>query len=179
MVNIIALLQAELHKFNANMTAVPIKTADIVFEERISLLCFHCKNYNVKFTCPPKFPKLDYKKIVTEEYRNALLVKCSMPFTESDYQEIRNTSTVALQKALLHLERFLFDNNHPFALSLIGGSCKLCKTGCPPDKCNNPYSARIPMEAIGINVVTTAKNFGIELNFPAKTSITRCGLLLW
>jgi len=179
MANIIALLQAELNKFNANMVSVAISTSDIVFEERINMLCFHCKNYNVKFTCPPKFPKLDYRKIFKEEYHNAMFVSCSMPFNENNYQEVRSTSTVSLQRALLHLERFLFENSHSLALSLIGGSCKLCKTGCPPDKCNNPYSARIPMEALGINVVTTAKNIGIELKFPVKTSITRCGLLFW
>lgn len=65
------------------------------------------------------------------------------------------------------------------AVSFIGGSCKLCKNGCGKDKCNNPYLSRTPVEAIGINVVKSAKENGISITFPPENDIIRIGLLLW
>jgi predicted metal-binding protein len=173
------LLKKKLLEFDSNIQGVSISPKDIDFQEKICLLCFHCKNFNSKFTCPPRIPKLDYKNIICNEYENAMLVYTYMSFTESDYNEVRTASTVKIHKALLYLEKVLLDNNISTALSLIGGSCKLCKTGCPQDKCNNPYQSRIPMEATGINVVTTAKKVGINIKFPVTDSLHRCGLILW
>jgi len=173
------LLKTKLHELDTDIRAVSISPKQIDFEEKVSLLCFHCKNYNLKFTCPPRIPKLDYKNIISNEYVNGMLVFTKIAFSESNYSEVRSSSTIKIQKALLYLEKVLFDNNIITPLSLIGGSCKLCKTGCPQDKCNNPYQSRIPMEAAGINVVTTARKAGIEIKFPVKDNLIRCGLILW
>ena len=102
-----------------------------------------------------------------------------MDFNEENYADIRNESTYKLHKALLHLESFLYNNNISTALSFIGGSCKLCKNGCPSDKCNNPYQSRMPMEAVGINVIKTAELVGLKITFPVVDSLYRCGLILW
>lgn len=175
----IEILRRELEAYDRTIQCAPLSPSQVDFEERIHLLCFHCKHHGHTFTCPPRIPKLDYKRIVREEYRSALLVCTRMEFTEHTYAEVRHASTNKIHRALLRLEKVLFENNISTALSLIGGSCKLCKSGCPADKCNNPYLARIPMEAAGINVVTTARKAGVEITFPVKTSLHRCGLILW
>jgi len=173
------LIKKKLVEFDPSITGVFISPKQIDFEERFRLLCFHCKHYNINFTCPPKIPAVDYKNIITNEYKNGMLVFGKMEFNESNYSEIRTLSTIKIHKALLFLESVLFGENIAAPLSFIGGSCKLCKSGCPPDKCNNPYHARIPMEAAGINVVSTAQKAGVEIVFPVRSHIIRCGLILW
>ena len=172
-------LKAKLREYDANIVGLSISPSSIIFEDKINLLCFHCSHYNYKFTCPPKIPKLDYKYILTSEYENAMLVYTRMSVNETTFTEIRTTSTNVLHKALLYLESVLYANNIPTSISLIGGSCKLCKSGCPSDRCNNPYQSRMPMEAVGINVIKTAKQYGIDITFPVSDSLLRCGLLLW
>lgn len=156
----------------------PISPKELVFEERTKLNCLYCKNYNFNWRCPPRIPQLDYKKVV-EEYQYGIFAQIELPFAEDNYSEIRTQSTNDLHKALLKLEKYLWENNLPLAASFIGGSCKLCKSGCGKERCNNPYAARMPMEAIGINVIKSAAKYGIQINFPPKGKLTRLGMLLW
>jgi predicted metal-binding protein len=114
-----------------------------------------------------------------KEYTNGLLVYCQMPFKEEEYKAVRTESTNLVHKALLNLEKVLWDQNYPLAVSYIGGSCKLCKNGCAADHCRNPYLSRIPIEATGINLITTLKKVGIEIAFPVTDCLSRYGLLLW
>lgn len=154
-----------------------IKASDLIFEERVKMNCFYCGKYNVSWKCPPKIPKIDYIKMLGE-FDNAAFVYLKMSLTDSDYDTVRNDSSVQLHRALLECEKWLWDHNNSTALSFIGGSCKLCKNGCALDKCVNPYMARIPVEALGINVVKSAANCGIDIGFPPKECMMRIGLLL-
>ena len=150
---------------------------DICFEERVKIKCFHCKRYNKKWTCPPKMPDLDYKKIISE-YSNIVAVVCKYYINKETFEEDRNKSTNILHKLLLQSEKILWENNYPMAISFIGGSCKLCENGCDEHSCRNPHLARIPIEATGINVINTMKKY-IDISFPPKEYIYRVGLLLW
>lgn len=141
---------------------------DLIFEERVKLNCFYCKNYNSSWKCPPRIPQLDYEKIVGE-FDHSVFARLELPFTGADFPEIRARSTNELHRALLKLEKYLWDHNFPMALSFIGGSCKLCKNGCGKERCNNPYLVRMSMEAAGINVVKNVEKYGISVTFPRKT----------
>lgn len=151
---------------------------DLVFEERVKLNCFYCKNYNTHWMCPPRIPQLDYQKVISE-YDHGIFARIEMPFTDADFPDIRVRSTNELHRALLSLERYLWEHDEPLALSFIGGSCKLCKNGCGKERCNNPYQARMSMEASGINVVESLRKYGISVVFPPKGSLVRIGMLLW
>ncbi len=155
-----------------------ILQSQIVMEERVKMNCFYCGNYNKSWKCPPKIPAIDVEKMI-REFDYAALISMKKPITEQTFQQARNDSSVELHKALLVAEKWLWDNNNVTALSFIGGSCKLCKNGCTPDNCANPYQARSPVEALGINVVASAKKVGIDIVFPPKDYIVRMGLLLW
>lgn len=159
-------------------TVVPIRAEDVVFEERVRMNCFYCGKYNTCWKCPPKIPDIDFKKMFGE-YDNIAFVYCRYYFTEETYTQVRNESTNELHKTLLQLEGFLWENDNSTALSFIGGSCKLCKNGCGKERCNNPYKARTPMEATGMNVVKTAAKYGIEVKFPPTDHIIRLGMILW
>ena len=149
------------------------------FEERVRMNCFYCKNFNLNWKCPPRIPNIDYKKMMSE-FSHGAFVKVELPFTECNFQDIRNQTTNDLHQILLYLEHFLWNHDHPMALSFLGGSCKLCKGGCSTERCNNPYLSRVPLEATGVNVIKTVEEqTGLHLSFPPKDTLKRVGLLLW
>ncbi len=148
----------------------------LIFEERVKMNCFYCGKYNVSWRCPPNIPTIDYIKMLTE-YENAAFIYVKMGL--EDYIDVRNDSSIYLHRALLLCEKWLYEHNNSMAVSFIGGSCKLCKNGCSPDKCANPYHSRIPVEALGINIVKSAEKFGIKIKFPTEDYMMRIGLLLW
>lgn len=153
----------------------------LFFEQRVKMNCFYCGRYGNNWKCPPNLPDIDYEKMV-REFDNAAFIWLRMEFFRGGgitYEGVRQESSIVLHKALLEAEKVLYENNCSMAVSFIGGSCKLCKNGCGKDKCNNPYLSRTPVEAIGINVVKSAKENGISITFPPENDIIRIGLLLW
>ena len=157
---------------------VTINPHSFVFEERVKQKCFHCKNYNSKWTCPPKNPCVDYPKLF-DEYDRAAVVICKVFVNDKDFEEKRSQSTNTIHRSLLYLEGELYKCNNSLALSFIGGSCKLCKNGCNKERCVNPYISRMPWEATGCNVIKTLENIGLEIKFPITDTLHRYGLILW
>lgn len=172
-------LKEFISHIDSNIEILEIKNSDIIFEQRVKLKCFQCENYYKKWTCSSNIPVLDYENIIKNEYSNALIFYLVTPVDEETFQSVRTRSTNILHKSLLASEKYLYDNNYSLATSFIGGSCKLCKNGCHPEKCANPLLARIPMEAAGINVIKTMKNLKIDVKFPITNELSRYGLLLW
>jgi predicted metal-binding protein len=171
-------LREKLLEFDDRLKIYKIDFQSIIFEERVSLNCFYCSKYNIKWTCPPRIPNIDYKKIISE-YSNINIISIDIPITDTNFEDVRTESTNKLHRALLMLEKELWNNNNSLAVSFIGGSCKLCKNGCGENKCNQPGLARIPIEATGINVVESLKSIGIDVIFPIKDKLSRYGMLLW
>lgn len=155
-----------------------IDASKLIFEERVKMNCFYCGKYNDSWKCPPKIPPIDVPRLLSE-YSNAAFIYVRKTLVGKEYSSVRQESSVEVHRALLECEKWLYEHNNAVALSFIGGSCKLCKNGCSPIKCANPYQARSPLEAMGINVVKSADIFGIKVDFPPKDFILRIGLLLW
>lgn len=157
-----------------------VETLNIKIEERVKLQCFHCEKYNQKWTCPPKIDRINFESVF-KEYKNAMIIYCSIPFNnKQEYDRVRNDSTNLLHKTLLDLEKILYDNNYIFSMSFIGGSCKLCKDECSTTKCRFPHLSRIPLEATGVNVIDFIKSeLNIEIKFPPEKFLYRFGLLVW
>lgn len=155
-----------------------IEVSQLFFEERVKMNCFYCGKYNVSWKCPPRIPEIDYKKMLGEFDHGAFLYIKKF-LSGNDYETVRTDSSTQLHRALLECEKWLWERDNVTALSFIGGSCKLCKNGCAPEKCANPYMARSPVEALGINVIKSAEQAGIHIHFPPENYIMRVGLLLW
>ncbi len=153
-------------------------THELIFEDRVRMACFNCGHYDQNWKCPPKLPNLNYAKMISE-FDNAAFVWVEYSLNKDNYADVRTESTNTLHKTLLAMEQYLLENGCPIYLSFIGGSCKLCKTGCGKDKCNNPYQSRSPLEATGVNVVKSAAKYGIHIEFPARERLIRLGLILW
>lgn len=172
-------LQNFIMTFYPDIIIVKIASDDLVFEERVKLNCFYCEKYNFNWRCPPRIPNdINYQTLISE-FDNAAFVYCDLKFNEKNFSDIRSESSILLHRAMLKLEKFLLDNGNIMCISYIGGSCKLCKTGCGKEKCNNPYLARIPLEATGCNVIKSAQKYNINIKFPVKNHLIRLGLLLW
>lgn len=155
-----------------------IDTADLVFEERVKMNCFYCGRYGRNWRCPPHVPQLDYKKMFCE-FQKGAMIYVKVPFCQSNYDDVRNISSNRLHLGLLHMEKYLWEHNYSTYLSFIAGACKLCRNGCGEKQCSNPYMSRTPLEAVGVNVVQTAKKYDFAIRFPPAEYMIRCGLLVW
>lgn len=169
---------ASVNKEGYEIKGKIIDSSNLIFEERVKMNCFYCGKYNASWKCPPKIPKLDYIKMISE-YENIAFIYLYRNLLNEDYNRVRNDSSVQLHRALLLCEKWLWNHNNSTAISFIGDSCKLCKNGCATDRCANPYQSRSPVEALGINVVESAKKCGIDIIFPPKEYMMRIGMLLW
>ena len=168
-----------LHTISGDAEGIFIEPGKLIFEENVKMNCFYCGKYNNNWKCPPNLPDIDYKRMMNE-FDVGMAVVLSFPIrNENEYDRIRNDSSVILHRLLLELEKWLYQHNSSNALSFIGGSCKLCKGGCGKERCNNPYMSRSPMEAAGINIVKSMKQYGIAVDFPTDQMLKRIGLLLW
>ncbi len=156
-----------------------IEPKELIFEENVKMNCFYCGKYGNNWRCPPNLPDINYQKMIGEyDYGMFVILKYEIK-NSSEYQIIRNNSSVTLHKLLLSLEKWMWNHNNSNAISFGAGSCKLCKSGCGKLKCNNPYMSRSPLEAIGVNVIKSAKRYGIDIKFPTNKQLMRVGLLLW
>lgn len=161
-----------------SLDGIIIDAADLIFEERVRMNCFYCGRYNNNWRCPPKIPDLDYKKMMSE-FDCCAIVYVKMPFNRDNYNDVRNESSISLHKAILEMEKFLWNNNNSTCISFIGGGCKLCKNGCGKERCNNPYLSRTPIEATGVNLVRSLEKYGIKIVFPPRDYMYRFGLILF
>ena len=156
-----------------------IDPTELVFEENVKMNCYYCGKYNSNWRCPPNLPDIDFPKMMKEYEKGLFLWNTFTIGSAQDYSSIRTESSVSLHRILLKVERYLWDHNCSNVISFGAGSCKLCKDGCGKEKCNNPYMARSPVEAMGINVVKSARKYGINIIFPTNDTFIRLGLVLF
>lgn len=168
-----------LNAVNPKAEGVFIQPKELVFEENVKMNCFYCGKYARNWRCPPNLPEIDYPKMMSEYDQGLFVVLRYDIRNEDEYALIRNDSSVMLHRNLLDMEKWMWNHNSSTAISFIGGSCKLCKSGCGKERCNNPYMSRSPLEATGVNIVKSAKKYGIQIQFPTETHLMRIGLLLW
>jgi predicted metal-binding protein len=97
------------------------------------------------------------------------------------YQATLTMNFRRLVDAIGRLEADAQGMGYRFAVGLSGGSCRLCEkcvgqsSGQP---CRHPFEARPAMEAVGIDVVETARSAGVPFEFPARENPVLTGLLL-
>ena len=156
-----------------------VNPKEVIFEENVRMNCFYCGHYNNNWRCPPRIPDIDYPKLFSE-FDEGLLIALQYPIQQKEqFATIRHNSSVELLKLLWRLEEWMWAHDRANALSFGAGSCKLCKDGCGKEHCNNPYLARTALEAVGVNVVKTAKKYGVQVHFPPKNELMRVGLIVW
>ncbi len=80
---------------------------------------------------------------------------------------------------LLELERAAFNMGYTFNTVFFAGHCMLCEK-CNVERgiCNNPIIARFSAESMGINLLKTAENAGMELKFNSSDPTGMAVLLI-
>jgi len=146
-----------------------MESKNVVVKNWVRWKCrFGCGNYGKSLMCPPFSPTPDETRALLKEYEYALLFRQKAPATD-------------LHKLALELERCAFLQGFYSALGFTAGSCKLCEK-CDVEKglCAKPQLARPSTESCGIDVFSTARNAGYEMEVltSKEQEYRRYGLLL-
>ncbi len=126
----------------------------------VRLKCqYGCDGYGQCRTCPPDSPTPEQTRRLLGEYSRAILLRSGPHTGDGDSDE----HYVALRRTAADLERELFLSGHHKAWSMSNGPCDICEV-CDRDKpCVDPEHARPSMEACGIDVFTTVRAAGWEI----------------
>ncbi len=132
--------------------------------EWVGLKCrYGCSQFGTNWSCPPATPDLSQARAIISEYSLALLLtgtqKCTNFYVNNSK---KRSEQVRYWKGTVSIERQLFLHGYDKALSLVAGSCALCKECAYPEACRFPTEKRPTIESLGIDVIGTLKNLGID-----------------
>jgi predicted metal-binding protein len=162
----------KLKKWTARAVKLGAKAARIVparsvkTAEWVRLKCqYGCGGYNGCLTCPPYSPTPERTALMLEDYRWAVLFEAGR----------ESTRTVVAK-----LEREIFLDGYYKAFGMASGPCRLCRECDFEHGCRRPSDARPSMEACGIDVFTTVRRNGFEIEVLTSTGQKgrRFGLVL-
>ncbi len=182
-----------------------IPAEGIIIENRGTFKCRSgCPYYGSSLVCPPHAPHPDEFRMVLKEYSHAFIVRfistakareeisssilqiLAKPDVPSDLKaELQDFFTVfkkdsrLFHQAMLQLEKTAFNSGYPYAVALMPGPCTLCDS-CNGIKgsCSHPTMRRFPADAVGINLIKTAKMAGMDIIFPFNECPDSIGVLL-
>jgi predicted metal-binding protein len=187
-------------KYGASKAAI-IPARNVVVDPRVRLKCMIpvCAGYGVNLMCPPNVMTPEEFSRVLSRYDHAMLLQSRIK-TDREFMDLVRTdkplSEVRMEKKyfdtlaksgrdlvdlLCKLESDALKLGYRFATGLSGGPWRICdkcvgqKSGNP---CRHPFMARPAMEAVGIDVVETARKAGMPFEFPADKNPTWTALLL-
>jgi len=174
--------------------AVNVPVADVMVDERTLLKCLVpiCPHYGWDLMCPPNVLPVSKFKEILNYYHNAILIKVDVPLNDppggggkeredAEYMRSLRDAQKRLHEIVSQIECLCIEEGHHFAAGLIGGPCPLCEQ-CVGIKsglsCCYPLKARPAMEAMGIDVMATARKAGLHLSFGQNDSKSWVGLIL-
>jgi predicted metal-binding protein len=167
-----------------------------------------CPHYGKGLRCPPYTPSIDEFRKILNDYSFAMVIKLKQPEISNEikskynldnleeldrlqdrYDDVDKTSAKLWSDfavhyknvliGLLELEKAAFNMGHTFATVFFAGRCMLCeKCDVETGMCRNPVIARFSAESMGINLLKTAENAGIELKFNSSDSTGIAVLLI-
>lgn len=151
-----------------------IPAQDVVVKNWVRVKCrYGCGGYGKCLTCPPYSPTPEETRNIIADYNKALLMR----FRECE--ECGNSRAANIHKVIFDLERECFLSGYHGTFGMASGPCNWCAE-CNLNECQHPGRARPSMEACGIDVFTTARKAGFEIQvLTSKDQIPTCyGLLL-
>lgn len=164
--------------------AILIHPRDVVLDERVRFQCSYsgCRDYGLRYMCPPFTPDIGEFKKVLSKYFMSLLVQLEGKISDlENWEPEADKYSIRLHNIVYELEKKAFSLGFPFAAGLIGGSCKLCQK-CPAKedpqgRCLQREKARPSLEGLGIDVLKTCENAGINITF-SSNKVAFTGLIL-
>jgi predicted metal-binding protein len=186
--------------------AASFSAVDVIVDDRVRLKCQVpvCDDYGLNLMCPPNVMRIQEFREMLAKYEWAILIQIQASIPDSMVKEIRQAGDVAalyknakfmdsyrksfdpvklqLHRIVHRVEALAFSLGYRFATGFIGGSCKLCPecvgSSNSQEPCRQPFRARPPMEAVGIDVSKTAENAGLPFDIPPKEKTVWNGLVL-
>lgn len=165
--------------------AVVIPARRVVVDPRVRLKCQVplCPHYGHNLVCPPAVPSPREFARSLRRYRAAVMVTVAGPLEGTQEDRLRQADEMALSlhRLVAQLEARAMELGFPLACGLAGGHCRLCPTcvGQQSGKmCPRPFQPRPAAEALGIDLVRTARRAGIALRFPVSDCVQWAGLVL-
>jgi predicted metal-binding protein len=143
----------------------PFSTDELVIAQWVNLKCrYGCSQYKTNWSCPPATPELTEIRTILSEYSTFLLLVSHQSRNDFYKNSNRNRSDqVKHWKGIVSLERMLFLKGYDKAISLVSGSCSLCRKCAYPDACRFPMEKRPTIESFCIDLVGTLKKLGIDI----------------
>jgi predicted metal-binding protein len=137
-------------------------------------------------TCTPFSPNIDDVRRILAEYSKILIVKfeqssISKKLSAEGFMKEFNKRQRRVNEATLNVERQLLMKGYYKAFALEPGICNRCKQCVTQQgKCRHPTEARPSPEALAIDMFSTVKNAGwdLELKTDVYQSWTNYALIL-
>jgi predicted metal-binding protein len=147
--------------------ATVIGTGQVVAAQWVRLKCLYgCDEPGLYRTCPPNgAPSVETTKAVLAEFDRAVLLGVG-PILGEDKSDAESRR---LNDAALALERELFLAGFHKAWTMGSGPCDLCDACSQGKDCPTPDKARPSMEGCGVDVFTTVRNAGWEIDVVRTT----------
>ncbi len=139
-----------------------IEPQKIVVAQWVRMKClFGCAESGKNATCPPSVPSVSECRQFFSEYRTGAMFHFEKTV---DHPEDRHAWTRGVNTKLLDLERAVFLMGYEKAFLLFMDSCYLCDECAKLRKaCKQPRLARPSPESMGIDVFTTARQYGYPI----------------
>ena len=140
-----------------------IDPGDIVVAQWVRMKCmFGCGHYGKGAACPPQTPSVADCQQFFSEYGDAILLHFE---GQMENPEDRHAWSAKINAKLVKLEREIFLAGYERAFMLFMDSCSFCKvcTG-QRETCEQPRMARPSPEAMAVDVFTTARQSGFDIN---------------
>jgi predicted metal-binding protein len=184
---------------NGATRAKLIKADQVVVDQRVPLKCLvpRCNAYGRSLTCPPNSLPIEKFIEILSHYHHALIVQVESDQNSLDRSEGSLGSTYSdllkghlalfrpfrlkLLEVIERVEAGAFKQGYAFAAGFAAGSCPLCGDECPgimDGRCRHPFRARPAMEAVGIDIVKTAREAGFSVELSSGSAIKYTGLIL-
>jgi predicted metal-binding protein len=194
----LALLRDKALEWGAERASL-FSARDVIVDERTRLKCLvpRCINYG-RPMCPPNVPPVDEFRKALARYEQALLVQMAIGAAVEALNAGRSESATLAQMAegsrqsasmsaarrsfyglIARLEAEAFKLGYRYAAGFAVGNYQAAlPVGEGPDRSEPPFFARPSMEAMGIDVVETARLAGLPLSFAEPSRLCFSGLIL-
>jgi predicted metal-binding protein len=141
--------------------ATPMQTKDVVVADWVRLKCLYgCEDGGKFRTCPPNAPAVDQIRRVVDEFERAILLEVGpLVGAEKSDDESRR-----LNETGLAMERELFLAGFHKTWLMGAGPCDFCGACTRGEDCPTPERARPSMEGCGLDVYSTARNAGRQID---------------
>ena len=159
--------------------AVTMDPRSLIAREDIRAMCAEnkCGAYNKNWTCPPAIGATRECQEKMRQYKKGILLQTIGHMTKAvDSKCYRETEQRHLQSFYTLADEIR--KEHPEALCLGAGGCRVCKQCAYPEPCRCPEKAVSSMEGYGLFVTQVCRDAGVPYHHGERTiTYTACILI--